>query len=213
MVERGGDSDECSMVKAPCPRFGRQVRSAAMTDAQKRIGLLSSLSRESHATVGLAPVRSAPSRRFQARLRLRGESHPCGEQRGFATSSRGRDERQGMRAHRIQFIEQAGALHKRGGQAGTRKPGREQHSPLLSRRLRVWPGFFSPSFCSAGRGSLFLMWCAQRGRGGLAFEVPSPLPLNGRTSPWPWVRDSVYGCGDLACDRHTNNLPRVTGLL
>src|SRR6266699_2756985 len=61
MVERGGDSDECSMANALCPTFGRQVRSAAMTEAQKRIGSLSRESRESQATMGSAPLRSAPS--------------------------------------------------------------------------------------------------------------------------------------------------------
>src|SRR5581483_2565605 len=55
MVERGGDSGERSMAEAPCPRFGRQVRRAAMTDIQKRLGSLSRSSRESQATTGLAP--------------------------------------------------------------------------------------------------------------------------------------------------------------
>src|SRR6266700_5970984 len=56
MVERGGDWGECSMAKVPCPILGSQVRSAAMTEAQKRIGLLSNASRESQARTGSGPA-------------------------------------------------------------------------------------------------------------------------------------------------------------
>src|SRR5947208_1707096 len=47
MVKRGGDCGECSKVRAVCPRLGIYVRSAAMIEAQKRIGSLSNASRES----------------------------------------------------------------------------------------------------------------------------------------------------------------------
>lgn len=50
MVESGGVSGECSKARAVCPILGRQVRRAAMTEAQKRIGSLSNVSRESQAT-------------------------------------------------------------------------------------------------------------------------------------------------------------------
>src|SRR5436305_16578 len=40
-------------------------------------------------------------------LWLGGKSRPCREQRSLATTGRGRDERQGMRAHGLQFAEQA----------------------------------------------------------------------------------------------------------
>src|SRR5947209_3574535 len=106
-------------------------------------------------------------------LWLGGKSRPCREQRSLATTGRGRDERQGMRAHGLQFAEQAFALHKRSGQTGTRQLGREQHGLLLSLRLRLWPGPFSLGFCEPRGGSLFLRWCAQggkRGRGEVAFK-------------------------------------------
>src|SRR5216683_8443333 len=59
MVESGGDWGECSKARAVCPILGRQVRSAAMTEAQKRIGSLSNASRESQVTACSAPLHSA----------------------------------------------------------------------------------------------------------------------------------------------------------
>ena len=52
MIESEGASCECSMARAVFPTLGRQVRSAAMTDAQKRIGSLSNASSESQARAG-----------------------------------------------------------------------------------------------------------------------------------------------------------------
>jgi hypothetical protein len=57
MVERGGDSDECNMADARCPHCGKHVCSAAMTEAQKRVGSLSRESRESQAIRDAAPLR------------------------------------------------------------------------------------------------------------------------------------------------------------
>ncbi len=62
MVESGGACGECSSSRAASPNVGRQVRTAAMTESQKRIGSLSGSSRESQAKAGSAPLRSA--RRF-----------------------------------------------------------------------------------------------------------------------------------------------------
>ena len=58
--EWGGASGECSMARAIFPTLGRQVRSAAMTEAQKRIGSLSSSSRESQATSCSSPPALLP---------------------------------------------------------------------------------------------------------------------------------------------------------
>src|SRR5258708_8063719 len=56
MVESGGASCECSRARAVFPTLGRQVRSAAMTEAQKRIGSLSNASSESQARAGSRPA-------------------------------------------------------------------------------------------------------------------------------------------------------------
>src|SRR5215469_7537853 len=67
MVESGGASCECSMARAVFPTLGRQVRSAAMTEAQKRIGSLSNASSESQARAGSRPAaRSLSSCREEA---------------------------------------------------------------------------------------------------------------------------------------------------
>jgi hypothetical protein len=59
---------------------------------------------------------------------------PMPREGGLPTASRGRDERQGVRAHRIQLYEQASALDQRVGQTGRRKLAGEQHSLPLGRR-------------------------------------------------------------------------------
>src|SRR5258708_24732603 len=56
MVESGGAPCECSMARAVLPTLGRQVRNAAMTEAQKRIGSLSNASSESQARAGSRPA-------------------------------------------------------------------------------------------------------------------------------------------------------------
>src|SRR6266567_230280 len=61
MVERGGDWGVWSMARAVSPIVGRQVRNAAITEAQKRIGSLSRASSESQAKADLTPC-TVPSR-------------------------------------------------------------------------------------------------------------------------------------------------------
>jgi len=59
MVESGGAWGECSNSCAASPQVGRRVRTAAMTESQKRIGSLSGSSRESQAQAASAPLGSA----------------------------------------------------------------------------------------------------------------------------------------------------------
>src|SRR5260370_16110691 len=56
MVERGEADRECSMTRAVFPTLGRQVRKAAMSEDQKRIGSSSNASSESQARAGLRPA-------------------------------------------------------------------------------------------------------------------------------------------------------------
>src|SRR5712691_9821661 len=125
IVESDGGCGECSRAKAVSPSLGRLVRRAAMTETQKRFVSLSSASRESQTKA------CCPAPFFLPR---RGCRCPCREQGGLPTASRGRDERQGVRAHRIQLYEQASALDQRVGQTGRRKLAAAPHSHLLGRR-------------------------------------------------------------------------------
>src|SRR5260221_1871051 len=56
LVESRGDSGECSRARVLFPTLGRQVRSAAITEIQKRIGSLSDASSESQAKAGSRPA-------------------------------------------------------------------------------------------------------------------------------------------------------------
>src|SRR5258707_5805302 len=91
---------------------------------------------------------------------------PGREQGGLSTSSRSRDKRQRMRAHRIQFPEQAFTLHQRSGQTGTREFRGEQHYSLFSLRPDLCSGFPRRWFCWVSRGSLLRMFGERASRRG-----------------------------------------------